>query len=134
MIRRRFLAQSAAPGAGMLAGALLVAVAFITAAAAGEADVVAVEFSCNDNRICRFNVTVAHADDGWEHYANKWEVLTPEGELLGTRELLHPHVDEQPFTRSLSVSIPQGFSAVVVRAHDLVHGYGGAEMTVQLDQ
>ena len=115
--------------------ALLITVFCITAAVAGEADVVAVEFRCNDSRVCRFNVTVAHADDGWEHYANKWEVLSPDGELLGTRELLHPHIDEQPFTRSLSnVSIPQDLSAVVIRAHDLVHGYGGAEMTVQLDQ
>lgn len=114
-------------------GALLATLAWFTAAVAGEADVVAVDVACNASRICRFDVTVAHADDGWEHYANEWQVLSPEGEVLGTRELLHPHENEQPFTRSLSVSIPPGLSAVVVRAGDLVHGYGGAEMTVQLD-
>ena len=47
------------------------------------------------------------ADSGWDHYANRWEVLEPEGQVIATRTLLHPHVDEQPFTRSLSgIHIP----------------------------
>ena len=43
-------------------------------------------------------VTVQHADTGWDHYADAWEVLAPDGTVLGTRTLLHPHTDEQPFT------------------------------------
>lgn len=43
-----------------------------------------------------FEVTVKHEDTGWEHYADLWEVLTPDGEVLATRELAHPHVKEQP--------------------------------------
>jgi len=51
--------------------------------------------------------------------------------VLATRTLLHPHENEQPFTRSLSgVRIPDGVTEVIVRAHDKVHGYGGAEMRV----
>lgn len=73
----------------------------------------------------RFDVTVSHADEGWDHYADAWEVTTPEGEVLGTRELLHPHETEQPFTRSLSgVAVPDDVSRVMVRAHDSVHGWG----------
>ena len=103
-------------------------------AMAGEADVLNVEVSCNSEQVCRFDVTVRHEDAGWDHYANRWDVLSPEGELLGTRELLHPHDDEQPFTRSLTgVAIPDGISAVVVRAHDSVHGWGGREMRVAID-
>jgi hypothetical protein len=41
-------------------------------------------------------VTVRHADEGWEHYADCWEVLTLDGEVLATRELAHPHDNEQP--------------------------------------
>jgi hypothetical protein len=60
-------------------------------------------------------------------------VLGPDREVLGTRVLYHPHVAEQPFTRSLGgVEVPQGAREVVVRAHDLVHGYGGKEATVTL--
>jgi hypothetical protein len=102
-------------------------------AIAGEADVIGVDVSCNDERVCRFDVTVRHADEGWEHYANRWEVLSPAGEILATRVLAHPHVNEQPFTRSLTnVSLPEDLSKVIVRAHDLVHGYGGTEQAVPL--
>ena len=102
-------------------------------ALAGEADVVDVDVSCDESGVCRFSVTVLHHDEGWEHYANRWEVLSPDGEVLATRVLAHPHDDEQPFTRSLSnVRIPDGLSEVVVRAHDLVHEYGGKELTVPL--
>jgi hypothetical protein len=80
-----------------------------------------------------FEVTVQHEDTGWEHYADQWEVLTLEGKVLGTRVLAHPHVEEQPFTRSQSgIVIPEGATQVRVRAHDLVHGYGGREAVVDL--
>jgi hypothetical protein len=104
-------------------------------AQAGEADVVDVEVSRSDDGTWSFNVTVRHADTGWDHYADAFEVVAPDGSVLGTRTLLHPHVDEQPFTRSLSgVEIPAGIGEVTVRAHDNVDGYGGAEMTVALPE
>jgi len=102
-------------------------------AVAGEADVLAVEATREGAGTWRFDVTVAHADEGWEHYADKWEVVAPDGTVLGTRVLLHPHESEQPFTRSLSgVAIPAGTDRVTVRAHDSVHGPGGAEVSVEL--
>lgn len=102
-------------------------------ALAGEADVLDVEVSCNRDSVCRFDVTVKHKDRGWKHYANRWEVLSPDGEILATRVLAHPHDNEQPFTRSLTnVKIPGGLSEVVVRAHDLKHAYGGKELAVEL--
>ncbi len=100
---------------------------------AGEADVLSVELKRTGEHVYRFNVTVRHADEGWEHYANRWEVLTPGGKVIKTRVLLHPHVNEQPFTRSLSgVKIPVEISEVVIRSHDLVHKYGGKDITVKL--
>lgn len=81
----------------------------------------------------RFDVTLSHPDTGWEHYADGWEVLAPDGTSLGLRELAHPHVSEQPFTRSLSgVHIPAGISTVTVRARCLVDGWADAVYTVQL--
>lgn len=73
----------------------------------------------------RFDVTVRHEDSGWDHYADGWYVLTPEGAELGHRKLLHPHQNEQPFTRSLSgVQIPESLKKVHVQANDSVHGRG----------
>ena len=82
----------------------------------------------------RFDVTVRHGDTGWEHYADAWRIVAPDGAILGTRTLYHPHVDEQPFTRSLTgVSIPAGISSVTVEAHDKVHGWGGRKVVVPLN-
>ena len=103
-----------------------------TTVTANEADVIDVKTKCYDD--CTFFVTVKHQDQGWEHFANRWEVLTPDGELIATRTLLHPHVNEQPFMRSLShIKIPVGITNVVVRAHDSVHGYGGKTMNVEVN-
>ena len=104
-----------------------------TAAVANEADVVDVKTRCHDE--CTFHVTVKHQDKSWDHYVNKWEVLTPSGEVIATRTLMHPHVNEQPFTRSLShINIPAGIKKVMVRAHDSIHGYGGKTLVVEIDK
>ena len=102
-----------------------------TSVYAGQADVVEVDVTRTADGTYNFSVTVSHADEGWKHYANKWDVMAPDGTVLGTRSLAHPHVDEQPFTRSLGgVKIPEDIDEVTVRAHDLVHGYGGKTMKV----
>jgi len=104
-----------------------------TMAYAGEADVVKVDVKKSGDRDFRFDVTVLHDDTGWDHYADKWDVVAPDGSILGTRILLHPHVNEQPFTRSLSnVKIPGSISHVSIRAHDSVHSYGGKVLKVAL--
>lgn len=102
------------------------------AAAAGEADVLEAR-AARQGETWRFDVTVRHADGGWDHYADAWEVVGPDGAAYGRRELLHPHVAEQPFTRALSgVPIPEDVERVIVRARDSVHGWGGAEAVVEL--
>ena len=104
-----------------------------TAVWAGEADVVEVDIKKTGGDTYFFKVTVKHADEGWDHYANKWDVVAPDDTVLGTRTLYHPHVDEQPFTRSLSdVRIPASITEVTVRAHDSVHEYGGKTATVAI--
>lgn len=106
---------------------------FSTLSYSGESDVIAVKANSGQTGIYRFDVTIQHADTGWDHYANKWEVLAPDGSVLGTRVLHHPHVDEQPFTRSLSgVKIPTGIKQVTIRSYDSVHEAGGKEITVDL--
>lgn len=116
-----------------LAAALLAGLPL--AAFAGEADVVEVATERAGDGSYGFSVTVRHADEGWDHYADRWEVLAPDDTVLGARVLHHPHVDEQPFTRSLSgVDIPADLRRVRIRARDSVHGYGGAEIVVALPE
>ena len=100
---------------------------------AGPADVLEVEVKPDGPHAFQFFVTVRHADQGWDHYANRWDVVAPDGKVLATRTLHHPHENEQPFTRSLGgVIIPDGTTTVTVRAHDSVHGYGGKTITTAL--
>lgn len=70
-----------------------------------------------------FAVTVASPDTGCDLYADWWEVITPEGELIYRRVLLHSHVDEQPFKRTGgTVAIPPE-REVIVRVHMSADGY-----------
>ncbi len=113
--------------------AILTAFALGTAPAfAGPADVLKVEVRPSGGG-WSFEVTVQHGDTGWEHYADAWRVVGPDGTVLGTRTLYHPHVDEQPFTRSLgNVQVPVGMTHVIVRAADNVHKAGTRTFTLKL--
>lgn len=89
-----------------------------------------------------FYVTVEHLDTGWDDYVNGWNVYLLDGTILMsesssafTRTLLHPHVNEQPFTRSQSgIEIPQGVQRIIVKAHDLLDGFGGDEVVIDMTQ
>ena len=79
-----------------------------------------------------FSVTIRHGDTGWDDYADGWSVEDSSGNELGFRKLLHPHVDEQPFTRSLSgVAIPRGTPSVFIRPRDL-SGFSSDRYELQL--
>jgi len=80
-----------------------------------------------------FNTTVRHNDEGWDHYANAWQVVDLDGNLLAERILTHPHDNEQPFTRNQSnINIPPDTIQVIVRAKCNGHGFGGQEVLVDL--
>ena len=80
-----------------------------------------------------FSVTLSHGDTGWDDYADGWRVVLEDGTELGFRELLHPHVNEQPFTRSLGgVTIPDGVDEVFVEARTNTDGWGEGRFSVSL--
>jgi hypothetical protein len=105
-----------------------------------DADVLHVRAAQVKDGSWTFYVTVLHPDTGWEDYADGWDVVTEQGEILKkssadtfTRLLLHPHENEQPFTRNQTgIVVPEDVTRLTVRAHDIVNGYGGAEVTVDL--
>jgi hypothetical protein len=116
----------------LIAGMALAGLLYGTASA-GEADTIKAS-AVKSGGTWRFDVTVRHGDTGWDHYADAWRIVGPDGTVYGTRTLYHPHVNEQPFTRSLSgVKIPGNVSTVTVESRDSVHGWGGATVTVTLN-
>jgi hypothetical protein len=89
------------------------------------ADVISVEAS-GEPGAYRFSVGIRSPDTGCDQYADWWEVVSEEGELLYRRVLLHSHVDEQPFARSGGPIDIEADMVVWVRAHMNTGGYGGA--------
>ncbi|MFV2058087.1 MAG: hypothetical protein ACC707_16600 [Thiohalomonadales bacterium] len=82
-----------------------------------------------------FDVTLRHDDEGWDHYADAWRVVGPDGKEYATRTLFHPHDNEQPFTRSLgNVQIPANIDTIYIEAHDKVHGWSSEKFTVKLSK
>ena len=95
------------------------------------ADVIEVVVTREGSGTYRFDVTVSSQDTGWDKYADAWEVRDSSGNVLGVRVLTHPHVDEQPFTRSLSqVMIPVSVRELIVAARDSVDGFCGEVFTL----
>ncbi len=79
------------------------------------------------------HVTLRHPDTGWDHFADAWEVVDANGQRLAYRKLMHPHVDEQPFTRALSgVVLPDGTREVFLRGHCSVKGWSDTLFPVTL--
>lgn len=98
--------------------------------AAGCADVVAATIDSSGDTY-NVSATLLSADTGWDKYADAWEVRALDGTVLGTRILAHPHVDEQPFTRTLGgVEIPDGMKEVEIVARDSVAGFCGVTVIV----
>jgi hypothetical protein len=108
--------------------------AFLAAAAHADPAVVEDATARANGTGWSFDVTLSHGDTGWDDYADGWRIEDASGAVLGTRDLLHPHVDEQPFTRSLTgVSIPEGTRTVFIRARTSVEGWGGTTLPLALD-
>ncbi len=119
------------PAFGAFATAAMI-FGFAQPAAASEVEIVAAEATVSAGGYA-FSVTLRHADTGWKHYANQWRVLAPDGTVLGTRVLVHPHVDEQPFTRGLSrVKVPAGIKRVLIQAQDSVSGVSAKTFPLDL--
>lgn len=96
--------------------ALVIMLSLPVMAAAEAPEIISVQ-THNTGMGWDIEVTLKHPDTGWDHYADGWEILDESGTVIGTRVLHHPHVDEQPFTRSLgSVMLPDGARKVFVRA------------------
>ncbi|MFV2060604.1 MAG: hypothetical protein ACC653_07950 [Gammaproteobacteria bacterium] len=99
---------------------------------ANEVTIEKAVFSFNGSK-WSVDVTLKHADTGWKHYADAWRIVDAKGNPIAKRTLYHPHVKEQPFTRSLSsILIPEDSKVVYIEAHDTVHKWSSKKLEVDL--
>ena len=72
-----------------------------------------------------FSVTLSSPDKGCKQYADWWEVISENGDLVYRRILGHSHTNEQPFTRSGGKVKITANQTVWIRAHMNNNSYGG---------
>ena len=119
---------------GLMVSSILSLVIFNTVLA-GDVEILATEFHNTGGTHWSVNVTLKHEDTGWDHYADNWRVMDNDGKILGERVLYHPHVNEQPFTRSLgNVNVPTKTKIVYITAHDKIHGWTPETLKVNLNK
>ncbi len=71
-----------------------------------------------------FQVGILSPDTGCDQYADWWEILTEDGDLIYRRVLGHSHVNEQSFIRSGGPVNITANQTVIIRAHMNNLGYG----------
>ncbi|MFY0597051.1 MAG: hypothetical protein JXQ85_11525 [Cognatishimia sp.] len=112
---------------------LMIACVFLGSSVSADPATIEAAKATQSGDTWQFDVTLGHPDTGWDHYADGWRILALDGTVLGIRVLHHPHVNEQPFTRSLGgVSIPEGMKQVQIQARDNLDGWAGELVTLDL--
>jgi hypothetical protein len=111
---------------------VIISLLLTTSAFANDVEIVKVELT-SQNGTWRADVTLKHADTGWDHYADAWRLVDEKGNEIGKRTLYHPHVNEQPFTRSLSsFHISEDEKIIFVEAHDKKHGWSSNRVKIDM--
>ena len=90
-----------------------------------NAQVIEVTISGESNAYT-INTTISSPDRGCDQYADWWEIIDLEGNLIYRRILTHSHVEEQPFTRSGSNIPLKNEDEVYIRVHINTTGYASA--------
>ena len=80
----------------------------------------------------RVAVTLSSEYDSPQRYADAWRVLDADDTELGIRVLLHDHANEQPFTRSGTIEIPEGLTTVFIEGRDQQYGWSGQRFELVL--
>jgi len=95
-------------------------------------EVLGVEYSFINGEDYRFDITLSSKYDSPERYADAWRVLDGNDKELGIRVLGHDHANEQPFTRSSNIKIPESTKTVFAEGRDQENGWSGQRFKVDL--
>ena len=108
---------------------LILSIPLLIAAQVASADPAAI----NSVRVSKEGGLYKFGDTGWDHFSDAWRILDTDGNQLAIRELIHPHVEEQPLTRSLSgVELPAGTTEVRIQVRETQSGWGKKIRKVQI--
>ena len=95
-------------------------------------DVIRVDITRDADGTHTIAATVSSPYETVDHFVNAITVQAPAGEELARLDLVEAHVDQQPFTETLTgVEIEPSMTEVVVRGHDSINGWCG--LTIRAD-
>ncbi len=98
-------------------------------------EIIGVQLVSSGDRVYDVVVSISSPYDSPERYADGWRVLDEEDNVLGTHTLMHDHANEQPFTRTQpGLEIPEGVRTITVEGRDLVNGYGGGTLSIDIPE
>jgi len=98
-------------------------------------EIIGVQLVSSGDRVYDVVVSISSPYDSPERYADGWRVLDEEGNVLGTHTLMHDHANEQPFTRTQpGLEIPEGVRTITVQGRDLINGYGGGTLSIDIPE
>ncbi len=104
----------------LLAGLLLPPIA----AHAGKPEVTWVELR-QEARHWHVTATLSHDDEGDYHFLDRWQVRTPDREVLGEERFHNPRRQAAERISTLrDIRIPRDVDTLYIRAHDTLHGWG----------
>ena len=135
MLHRRARARAAVWIARAIATSLLLALAFLVAGPtfASEASVLDATVEAEPGGTYAFTATVNHDDKGWTDYADRFDILTPEGKVIASRTIYSPHVGKMPVVRSIAhIDVPIGITQVIIQAHSSADGPGTRTVILKL--
>jgi hypothetical protein len=98
-------------------------------------EIIGVQLVSKGDRVYDVVVSISSPYDSPERYADGWRVVDEEGNVLGTHTLVHDHANEQPFTRTqVGLEIPADVNRITVEGRDLVNGYGGGTLWIDVPE
>ena len=78
-------------------------------------------------------VTIEHQDAGWEDYVDAWEVVSADGQVLGSRPFFEPELEKATTVSALAgVVIPTDVETVTIRTRTHPDGYKGEPVEVAI--
>lgn len=78
-------------------------------------------------------VRLHHEDEGWDHYADGWRILSESGEVLANGALREPNLGPASYMITLpTVMLPSFHRVVIVEAHESRLGWSPHRVRVDL--
>ncbi len=113
---------------------LLLSAVFLIPLLAQKADVIEAKVKKSFGGKYVAYVKIDHKDEGYEHFADRWEIFDQNGKRLTIRIIFSPTTEKETIESYLyGFAVPEGTKKLIFKAHCNKDGWGGKEYVLNLD-